>query len=624
MEKKKDIKIFVSHRIDLDSETIDNPLFVPVRCGAVFDKRENITMLGDNTGDNISEKRMSFCELTVQYWAWKNVEADYYGLCHYRRYFSFSDKIWTETNIYNHIEEKILNKKFLDKYDVNYDKVSRLLDEYDVIKIFPMVLPSIEKTVYNSITKNVQVYDKKGIDLFIKILKEKYPDMSKYVDEYMNGRIWQAWNCYIFNKKLFNDYSTKLFDVLFELEKQLDSSDYNIEKKRMIGYMGECMFPVYCNYMIDKYNIRVKDVQLIEIKNPLKRNKPNPIFKDSINIVIASSNEYVPFLSVLLESIKCNSSSKRLYDIIILENKISMYNKEVIKKQFKENSNISIRFIDISRYLDEYKFYTRDHVTPMTYIRLAILDIFDLYNKVIYLDCDIVVNRDLAELYDIDISNYYLGAVRDTVMSGWINMDNYYKEYPSLLGIKNKFDYFNAGVLLVNVELLSKKYTSKFLFDVAVSKNWKWFDQDVLNKICVNKVKFLSQKWNVMSHLHTDMHDLPEYYSPAEIYEQYKEAIKTPYIIHYAGRCIPCFQPETDLAEIFWQYARQSPYYEKIIYKMEIETSSRVYYFSKNYRLKKVKQRIKNFIKIFLPKGTKRHRFVKKAYFKLRGWSFVE
>ena len=91
MEKKKDIKIFVSHRIDLDSETIDNPLFVPVRCGAVFDKRENVTMLGDNTGDNISEKRMSFCELTVQYWAWKNVEADYYGLCHYRRYFSFSD-----------------------------------------------------------------------------------------------------------------------------------------------------------------------------------------------------------------------------------------------------------------------------------------------------------------------------------------------------------------------------------------------------------------------------------------------------------------------------------------------------------------------------------------------------
>ncbi|MCL2520879.1 MAG: DUF4422 domain-containing protein, partial [Spirochaetaceae bacterium] len=86
----KDIKIFVSHRIDLDSEVIDNPLFVPVRCGAVYDKRENKPdIIGDDTGDNISEKRLSYNELTVMYWAWKNVKADYYGLCHYRRYFSF-------------------------------------------------------------------------------------------------------------------------------------------------------------------------------------------------------------------------------------------------------------------------------------------------------------------------------------------------------------------------------------------------------------------------------------------------------------------------------------------------------------------------------------------------------
>ena len=89
--EKPDIKIFVSHRIDLDSETIDNPLYIPVRCGAVYDERENVTMLGDDTGDNISEKRMSYCELTVLYWAWKNVDADYYGLCQDCRYLVFSD-----------------------------------------------------------------------------------------------------------------------------------------------------------------------------------------------------------------------------------------------------------------------------------------------------------------------------------------------------------------------------------------------------------------------------------------------------------------------------------------------------------------------------------------------------
>ena len=91
---KKDIKIFVSHRIDLDSVTIDNPLYVPVYCGAVYkDKsKRNPDIIGDDTGDNISEKRRSFCEYTVQYWAWKNVKAEYYGLCHYRRYLSFADR----------------------------------------------------------------------------------------------------------------------------------------------------------------------------------------------------------------------------------------------------------------------------------------------------------------------------------------------------------------------------------------------------------------------------------------------------------------------------------------------------------------------------------------------------
>ena len=61
----KDISIYVSHRIDQDSAVIDNPLYVPVRCGAVHDKRKDITMLGDDTGDNISEKQMSYNELTV-------------------------------------------------------------------------------------------------------------------------------------------------------------------------------------------------------------------------------------------------------------------------------------------------------------------------------------------------------------------------------------------------------------------------------------------------------------------------------------------------------------------------------------------------------------------------------
>ena len=80
-----DVKIFVSHRVDLDSVAVENSVYIPVRCGAELDTNENPTMIGDNTGENISDKREYLGEFTVQYWAWKNVQADYYGLCHYRR-----------------------------------------------------------------------------------------------------------------------------------------------------------------------------------------------------------------------------------------------------------------------------------------------------------------------------------------------------------------------------------------------------------------------------------------------------------------------------------------------------------------------------------------------------------
>ena len=88
MEK---IKIFVTHTPNKVSEKIKLPVFEHVLAGADYQIGES-ELVRDNTGDNISVKNKSYCELTTQYWAWKNTDYDYYGFCHYRRYFSFSDK----------------------------------------------------------------------------------------------------------------------------------------------------------------------------------------------------------------------------------------------------------------------------------------------------------------------------------------------------------------------------------------------------------------------------------------------------------------------------------------------------------------------------------------------------
>lgn len=567
----KNIKIFVSHRIDFDSQTIDNPLFVPVKCGAVYDDK-SFDITGDNTGDNISDKRKTFCELTVQYWAWKNIDCDYYGLCHYRRFLSFSDKEDNEVDGFGHASAECIDSEFIEKFKLNEKSMRHEIEKYDILAVKDCDLRKTlgrNITVYKSMISNDSVFKKEGIDLFIKIFKEKYPEYEIDIDDFFNGYKWKGFNCYILKKEYFDDYNKKLFDVLFELERQLDMSTYNQEQKRLIGYMGEAMFAIYYNHILRKKIAKTKQMQLVKVNYPQRKIEIQPAFKNNnIAVVMASSNEYVPFLLTLLQSIIDNMSEENNYDFIIISNGIKDDRKNKINELMNKHKNISIRYVIAQHYLSNKKFYIRDHITPITYARLAVPDILSSYKKAIYLDCDIVVNDDLANLFNLDISNYMIAAARDSVMCGWCNSEdqeeqiNYNKK---TLKISNNFDYFNAGVILMNLEKFRTRYSVDDLFKMATSKDWRWFDQDVLNIICENEVLFLTFDWNFMAHLWEQPHQLPEYYAPANLYEEYLKARKAPKIIHYAGRYIPCFVTNVDLAEDFWKYAAKTEYYYNIL-----------------------------------------------------------
>lgn len=631
--EKPDIKIFVSHRIDLDSETIDNPLYIPVRCGAVYDERENVTMLGDDTGDNISEKRMSFCELTVQYWAWKNVKADYYGLCHYRRYQSFAGEKYTEgLDVYNHVVENIFNDSFVEKFGLNESNVRNEIQSYDVISIIPLQLNRIKGrkavTVYESLKENPTVFPIDDVDMFINIFKSKYPDFVKDIDEYFQGYTWRAFNCYILNKDLFFEYNQVLFNVLFEFEKQVDMTFYNQEQLRIPGYMGEATFGIFYNHIKRTRGAKTKEVQLVRIEHPEKRVEIMPAFgENNIPVVMASSNEYVPFLATLLKSIQVNSSTKWNYDIIVFSNRIRKENKKILEEMIAETPNFSLRFIGVDSYLSGRKLYTAMHVTTMTYLRLAMIDVLKKYDKAVYLDCDVIVNTDIANLYNLNIDGYMIAAAIDTVMAGWCNTKgNPQAEYnEKIIGLKNRFTYFNAGVILVNIREFSKRYTAEDLFDIAASRKWKWFDQDVLNRICAGKVYKIENEWNVMCHQHDFDYQLAEFFAPEYIFSEYKRALASPKAIHYAGRFIPCFVPNVDLAALFWKYARLTPYYELILGAMasnQIGVYHNSLYSDTRSGARKFADKLlppgsrrRKFAKKLLPKGSLRWRFCKQIYY---------
>lgn len=556
--EKPDIKIFVSHRIDLDSETIDNPLYIPVRCGAVFDEREDVSMLGDDTGDNISEKRNSFCELTVQYWAWKNIEADYYGLYHYRRFLSFSEKykdnfLWCD-NFTDCADQLLLN---------NPDVMRTVIQRYDFIVAAPCVF---QMSLYEQYAKQPELHIN-DLEKAANIVKTLYPEFTETVGSCLNGSELHLCNLFIMSREVFHKYCAWLFPILSELEKQIDMSNYSLEGLRTIGHISERLLSIY--YTFIKENIpryRTCELQLVFIENVASFQLPKPAFsKDNVPIIFSCSDYFVPFFAQTLLSVLKHTSNTKNYDLCFLHTGITENNQRVLQGMVSDYSNVSLRFLNIERFIRPQNLHVYDRFSVETFYRLLVPQVFSNYSKVIYLDSDLTILRDVAELLEIDIGDNLLAATYDAnQISLHITDPEIRKNHNRILQLKNPYLYFQAGVLVFNIREFNKTFRPNELLELAEAREYLYVDQDVLNVACQGRVFPLDMNW-----------DLLKVGSPyvlrqidETLYEAYIDAEKTPYIVHHAGPFKPWIYPTTNFAAIYWEYARQTPFYEVNILRL--------------------------------------------------------
>lgn len=264
-EQFPNIKIFVSRRIDVNSVAVPNPLYIPVRCGAVFDQRSN-DVQGDDSGENISEKRMSFCELTVQYWAWKNISADYYGLCHYRRYLSFAEKMF-RTNDHGVVPCAILSPATMKRFGLlNTEAMKTEIAQYDLIIPQPasverMPLPhGNAKTVHHLWEAHSGIFFENGVvDYMLSLIEKLAPEYSSSAKEYFAGNLHRGYNCYVMRKVLFDRLCQFQFPIMEAIEAEMDTTTYS----RTPGYVGEMLFGVFLHHVISHENWRVSQRQLV-------------------------------------------------------------------------------------------------------------------------------------------------------------------------------------------------------------------------------------------------------------------------------------------------------------------------------------------------------------------------
>ena len=200
----------------------------------------------------------------------------------------------------------------------------------------------------------------------------------------------------------------------------------------------------------------------------------DPIFKNYIAIALSSSNEYVPYLSVCLQSLKEHTSLYSNYDIIIFERNITEKNKNLLIKQMKEK-NISLRFVNPECLLSEYHLKFPDCYSLECYFRLVAPLVLRKYKKIIFTDVDLIFQKDITNLYNIDIENYPLGAAQDYIWSIFINTPYLdWKEYcDNVLQLKEPLKYFNTGVMLINIEEFNKNEYSKQLLSLVSQTYFK-------------------------------------------------------------------------------------------------------------------------------------------------------
>lgn len=605
-----EIKIFIAHSPDSRDICIRHPLFSHVAAGSSLWKNPvPQEMLKDNTGDHISHKNRTYCELTVQYWAWKNVEADSYGFCHYRRYFSFAPHPLREEDcgcpVFPYISPYFRKKLCMEEATIR-----RRAEGSDFLIAKGIPVQALHAgSVYDHYKKGDGLHVR-DLDLFLKILCRKYPQFASATRSYMQGKVFYPCNMFLMKRELFREYAAILFDVLEEFETKADMTGYSREGLRTPGHLGERFAGIYYTYFKQKGGYRLGELQMAMVTHTQVSEAAKPRAGE-IPVVLAADRKFVPVLAVCLRSLADHADPDRRYHIYILHTDIGATDQELLRETIA-CGQIRLDFADVGAQVDGYRLRAKGHISAQTYYRFLIPELFRDCERVVYLDADLVVKKDIAQLYDLPPGNAMLAAAPDPDLIG-----QYYGANPDtrqycdrVLRLKDPCGYVQAGVLVFYPRAWDGNVRTRELLRMAEQGDYRYSDQDILNIVCEGRIRRLDMKWNLLTDSGGRRLGVVRA-APAEILEEYEQARGTPYIIHYAGSRKPWQDPGEDYGTEFWQTARKTPYYEKLLAGMTGPGEERAF-------TEKTVDLARRAAKAVLPKGSRIRRAVGGWYWRMK------
>ncbi len=568
----EDVRIFVTTHKNVD--LFHSNILQPVQVGARSPRRRLLWAYQDDDGSSISDQNAMYCELTTQYWAWKNADAKYYGFCHYRRYFDFSPEEHEE-NAYGEVIDQEIGWGSRERYCLDDESIRAAVEGCDIVTTGIKDLrdfPEKYQTTYDHYrcAPYLKVAD---LERVIEILKEMHPDYASDADAYLAGHLTCFCNMYIMRKELFFRYCEWMFPILERFVDGWDTSLLSHETLRTPGHLSERLFNIWLIHE-KRVNpgLKHKQVQCVHFEKPDHAPEAHLECVDGqgkpvVPVVFAADNNYVPMVTTTAYSMLKNASPDYFYDIVILEKDFSAYNKRLMSEFFACFENASVRFVNVASMIQAYNLQTsNEHISAETYYRFLIQKVLPGYNKVLYLDSDLIVEGDVSELYSTEMDDNLVAAARDIDYLGNLNMNDgeRMKYTREVLELEDPYDYFQAGVLVLNTAEMRKLYPFQKWLEIATEPKYIYDDQDILNAHCQGRVVCLDNDWNVMNDCGGRIKKVFSF-APADIYDKYMAAYATPKVIHYAGFEKPWKPGPCDLGEVYWLYARETPFFERLI-----------------------------------------------------------
>jgi hypothetical protein len=554
---------------------LQNPYITPIQVGGGDDIAG--IHYRDNQGDNIAAKNDSYCELTAQYWMWKqDHESDYIGLMHYRRFFDFNTTAQRKANVYGIIEEPAFNLDFSKKYGLTPENLRAQIEGYDIILPHPWdVRPAGWDNLRHNYTASPHHHER-DLNITRDVIAAHYPDYLSSFDEVMQARNGYFTNMFIMRRALFAEYSAWLFAVLAEVEKRADISAYDTQEKRVFGYLSERLLNVWLKKKLaEQPQLKINHLRRVFIFDTTAKSwyaQPVQTDKPVVSVVIASDDNYTPHLGALICSILDHFPADKYLDLIILDGGISALNRKLLMRLLPTHANI--QFLELK---DEFQqLATHMHFSRATFYRLILDKLIPGRDKVLYIDCDTIVLDDISTLFDTPLGDHAIGAVFDYIMhhfclndvlsidtTGSLPAKRYLHDY---VGLEDGWQrYFQAGVILFNMEKLRRLDLSEVMISDLLNKRYWFLDQDILNKYFLGDVVYLDPRWNSVNSVQNIYQGLPATYI-AEL----KTTETDPKIIHYAGfETKPWNNRYAELAEYYFYYLRQTFWYEPVMFALE-------------------------------------------------------